>query len=254
MKKIFFVIGSILLSFGIFSFVSAKTDIFFKTDSGLSGVLFSEKFGNSRNFIPKNNPFLAVESFAAPRPVHNSGIFGMEANEFLGKNPPDFSLDFSMEFELLKKIDSALAINPAQEMQSGDRAKKILNIEASLTSLEKESQKIMRQISVKKTHFEEEVNRWKQEYLASEKRYSDSFSAQNAEDATKNFEEIITHKQKYIAANENMKKSKSLEDQFSKRIPQIISRKSAIEKNGDALLVGVTVDAKTARSLGLVRD
>lgn len=255
MKKIILLVGiGIGGTFCIFLFASAKTEILLATRSGFSGIHSVENFGKSREISSSSNSIFAVESLSISRPVRDSGFFGVSTTEFLGLQVPDFSTHFALEFDLLKKAENILTLDALTEISNGDREGKLTALENDIEEIKTQLQQSREQTLAKKTYFDEESQRWKAAYSVSEKEYADHFAAKNSELAAKKLEDTIAQKQNYIFANENSKTASALLDRIAKGINLLENRQTAIEKNRDALLAGITVDAKTARSIGLVRD
>lgn len=158
-------------------------------------------------------------------------------------------------FVLLKQMQSSLALNIHKELLRSQNPEKIYSdIQKTLSSLDEKGTQFFNDISAYILVLDEQIVQAEQQVEDSEESFFTAIANNDAQKSNLLFEKFIQKKTELVRLRAQRGRADAIQSKLSRGTRSIRTRLSAIENNREALIAGVQFDARTARSLGLIKE
>ena len=254
-KKIFLLLTLISIIFWKYSDIFANQ--INSNNIGFTGTQFAEVISDSQIIDTQTGRIGAGVSEYFINPASNfsanSGLAGTEISNFLARDIK-ISENFFGEILLLENLKNLIQVSPRDEiLKSANQYEKFSEIHDFFLGSLNAGEKSLQQLSVRESILKNKVKQFESEASLLEKKFFNSLDNFSTAISDQNFEIFVRKEKEVVEVKAELGRILALEKYFKIFLPQIEKKLIAMEKNKNALIAGVQVDAVTAKLVDLAK-
>jgi hypothetical protein len=163
--------------------------------------------------------------------------------------------DFVNTFLLMKQMDSVLGLNVREEILRSHTPKETYDeIENRIDVLQKNGSSYSSAISDYVASYNEEITSLEEKIQQTESAFFSAVDTFDSRNSDRLLEQFITEKSDMVRLRAERSRASNILKKLTAKTEQATLRLNAIRRNKEALIAGVQFDARTARSLGLIKE